>query len=160
MLFRSIGSDHAGFECKEEVKALLARLNIEVTDVGTTNGDAVDYPDYGFRVAERVSSGEFSSGILLCGSGVGMSIVANKLPRIRAALCLDEYTAEMSRRHNDANILILAGRRTDAGTMERIVKKWLETDFEGGRHQKRLDKIRELEEKLGRETQKCQNSQK
>ncbi len=154
-----IGSDHAGFERKEEVKAILARLNVDVTDVGTTNGDAVDYPDYGFRVAECVASGEFASGILLCGSGVGMSIVANKLPGVRAALCLDEYTAEMSRRHNDANILILAGRRTDAVAMERIVRVWLSTEFEGGRHQRRLNKIRELEERLGRGTNTCQNSQ-
>ncbi|MCU0581548.1 MAG: ribose 5-phosphate isomerase B [Syntrophales bacterium] len=155
-----IGSDHAGFECKQDVKALLARMEIDVTDVGTDNGDAVDYPDYGLRVAERVASGDFTSGILICGSGVGMSIVANKFPHVRAALCLDEYTAEMSRRHNDANILILAGRRTDAATAEKIVTKWLSTEFEGGRHQRRLDKIRELEEKLGRETQICQNSQK
>lgn len=89
-----------------------------------------------------------------------MSIVANKFPHVRAALCLDEYTAEMSRRHNDANILILAGRRTDAAAAEKIVTKWLSTEFEGGRHQRRLDKIRELEEKLGRGIRICQNSQK
>lgn len=155
-----IGSDHAGFECKETVKVLLGRLGIHITDIGTTNGDAVDYPDYGLCVAERVATGEFSSGILICGSGVGMSIVANKFPHVRAALCLDEYTAEMSRRHNDANILILAGRRTEAVTLEKIVTKWLSTEFEGGRHQRRLDKIRELEEKLGRGMETCQNSQK
>jgi ribose 5-phosphate isomerase B len=152
-----IGSDHAGFELKEGVKSLLERLNIEVTDVGTNNAETVDYPDYGCRVAERVSSGEFPAGILLCGAGVGMTIVANKFPRVRAALCLDEYTAEMSRRHNDANVLILAGRRTDASMMEKIVQRWLSTEFEGGRHQRRLDKIREIEEKQWRETKPCQS---
>ena len=152
-----IGSDHAGFELKEGVKSLLEQLNIVVTDVGTNNADTVDYPDYGCRVAERVSSGEFAAGILLCGAGVGMTIVANKFPRVRAALCLDEYTAEMSRRHNDANVLILAGRRTDAAAMERIVKVWLSTEFEGGRHQRRLDKIREIEEKQGKGTGTCQS---
>jgi ribose 5-phosphate isomerase B len=152
-----IGSDHAGFDLKEGVKSLLERLSIEVTDVGTNNTEAVDYPDYGCRVAERISSGEFPAGILLCGAGVGMTIVANKFPRVRAVLCLDEYTAEMSRRHNDANILILAGRRTDAAMMEKIVRRWLSTEFEGGRHQRRLDKIREIEEKQWRETKPCQS---
>ena len=132
-------------------------MEIEVTDVGTNNAEAVDYPDYGCRVAERVSSGEFPAGILLCGSGVGMSIVANKFSRVRAVLCLDEDTAEMSRRHNDANILILAGRRTDAAKMEKIVQTWLSTEFEGGRHQRRLDKIREIEEKHWRGIEPCQS---
>jgi RpiB/LacA/LacB family sugar-phosphate isomerase len=152
-----IGSDHAGFERKEEVKSLLTRMKIDVTDVGTTSAEAVDYPDFGCQVAERVSSGEFPAGILLCGAGVGMTIVANKVPGIRAALCLDTYTAEMCRRHNDANVLILAGRRTDSATMEKIVKLWLSTEFEGGRHQRRLDKIREIEEKRGKGTEPCQN---
>jgi len=152
-----IGSDHAGFGRKEEVKSLLTRMKIDVTDVGTTSAEAVDYPDFGCQVAERVSSGEFPAGILLCGAGVGMTIVANKFPGIRAALCLDTYTAEMCRRHNDANVLILAGRRTDSATMEKIVKLWLSTEFEGGRHQRRLDKIREIEEKRGKGTEPCQN---
>ena len=152
-----IGSDHAGFELKEEVKSLLVRMKIEVTDVGTADAEAVDYPDFGCQVAERVSSGEFPAGILLCGAGVGMTIVANKFPGIRAALCLDTYTAEMSRRHNDANVLILAGRRTDSATMAQIVKIWLSTEFEGGRHQRRLDKIRAIEEKRWRGTEPCQS---
>jgi len=152
-----IGSDHAGFELKEEVKSLLARVKVDVTDVGTMNAEAVDYPDFGCQVAGRVSSGEFPAGILLCGAGVGMTIVANKFPGIRAALCLDTYTAEMCRRHNDANMLILAGRRTDSATMEKIVKIWLTTEFEGGRHQRRLDKIREIEEKRWRGTDTCQS---
>jgi ribose 5-phosphate isomerase B len=152
-----IGSDHAGFALKEGVKSLLYQMNFDVTDVGTNSADVVDYPDYGCRVAERVSSGEFPAGILLCGAGVGMTIVANKFSRVRAALCLDEYTAEMSRRHNDANVLILAGRRTDAAAMEKIVKMWLSTEFEGGRHQRRLDKIREIEEKQGKGTGTCQS---
>ena len=117
-------------------------------DAGTHRDESVDYPDYGVLAAGRVSSGEFEKGILVCGSGVGMAIVANKFPGVRAALCLDEETARLSRQHNDSNILVLAGRKTEAAAAERIIKTWLETPFEGGRHQKRLDKIRELEQKL------------
>ena len=143
-----IGSDHAGFALKESVKGALSAEGFRVFDAGTHLNDSVDYPDYGVIAAERVSAGEFERGILICGSGVGMTIVANKFPGIRAALCLDEGTARLSRQHNDSNILVLAGRKTEAAAAERIIKTWLETPFEGGRHQKRLDKIRELEQKL------------
>ena len=143
-----IGSDHAGFARKESVKGFLSSAGIRVFDAGTHRDESVDYPDYGVLAAGRVSSGEFAKGILVCGSGVGMAIVANKFPGIRAALCLDEETARLSRQHNDSNILVLAGRKTEAAAAERIIKTWLETPFEGGRHQKRLDKIRELEQKL------------
>ena len=143
-----IGSDHAGFALKESVKGFLSSAGFLAFDAGTHREESVDYPDYGVLAAERVSSGEFEKGILVCGSGVGMAIVANKFPRIRAALCLDEETARLSRQHNDSNILVLAGRKTEADAAERIIKTWLETPFEGGRHQKRLDKIRELEQKL------------
>jgi ribose 5-phosphate isomerase B len=143
-----IGSDHAGFALKESVKGALSAEGFRVFDAGTHRDDSVDYPDYGVIVAERVSAGEFERGILICGSGVGMAIVANKFPGIRAALCLDEETARLSRQHNDSNILVLAGRKTEAAAGGRIIKTWLETPFEGGRHQKRLDKIRELEQKL------------
>ena len=108
-----IGSDHAGFPLKEIVKQYVAEMGYAVTDAGTDSAASVDYPDFGAIVAQRVSAGEFDRGILVCGSGVGMSIVANKFPGVRAALCLDEETARMSRLHNDANILVLAGRRTE-----------------------------------------------
>jgi ribose 5-phosphate isomerase B len=143
-----IGSDHAGFALKEALKGPLASAGYKVFDAGTHREESVDYPDYGIIAAERVSSGEFEKGILVCGSGVGMAIVANKFPGVRAALCLDEETAKLSRQHNDANMLVLAGRKTEAAAAERIIKTWLETPFEGGRHQKRLDKIRKLEQKL------------
>ena len=143
-----IGSDHAGYVLKEALKRPLAAAGAEVLDAGTHCGDSVDYPDYGTVAAGRVSSGEFEKGILVCGSGVGMAIVANKFPGVRAALCLDEETARLSRQHNDSNVLVLAGRKTDPETASRIIRVWLETPFEGGRHQKRLDKIRALEQKL------------
>jgi RpiB/LacA/LacB family sugar-phosphate isomerase len=143
-----IGSDHAGFALKESVKGFLSSAGFRVFDAGTHREESVDYPDYGVLAAERVSSGEFEKGILICGSGVGMAIVANKFPGIRAALCLDEETARLSRRHNDSNILVLAGRKTETEAAERIIKAWMETPFDGGRHQKRLDKIREIEQRL------------
>jgi RpiB/LacA/LacB family sugar-phosphate isomerase len=143
-----IGSDHAGFALKETVKRFLSSAGYRVFDAGTHREESVDYPDYGVLAAERVSSGEFEKGILICGSGVGMAIVANKFPGIRAAVCLDEETAGISRQHNDSNILVLAGRKTEPAAAERIVKTWMETPFEGGRHQKRLDKIRQIEQRL------------
>ncbi len=143
-----IGSDHAGFALKEAVKASLAAAGHRVADMGTATGDPVDYPDYGILAAEGVSSGRFERGILVCGSGVGMAIVANKFPGVRAALCLDVETARLSRQHNDSNVLVLAGRKTDPETAARIARAWLETPFDGGRHQRRLDKIRELEQRL------------
>ncbi len=145
----AIGSDHAGFELKEVVKGyLLSRQDVGITDVGTHTGDSVDYPDYGAEVAKRVSTDRSDRGILLCGSGIGMSIVANRFPGVRAALCTDEETARLSRQHNDSNILVLAGRRTDAATAKAIVAAWMETEFEGGRHQRRLDKIEKLQHEV------------
>jgi ribose 5-phosphate isomerase B len=143
-----IGADHAGFPLKEKLKGFLAERGLDVVDAGTDNGDPVDYPDFGRRVAESISSGSVKRGILVCGSGVGMSITANRFPGVRGALCLDEDTARLSRMHNDSNVLILAGRKTDIETAKGIVKTWLETDFEGGRHQARLDKIKAIEEEM------------
>ncbi|MBN2178566.1 MAG: ribose 5-phosphate isomerase B [Deltaproteobacteria bacterium] len=140
----AIGSDHAGFTLKEGVKKFLGQRDIEIADMGTHSEESVDYPDFGMEVARLVSSGEITRGILICGSGVGMSIVANRFPGVRAALCLDRETAIMSRKHNDSNILVLAGRRSDIETAEAIVSAWLETEFEGGRHQRRLDKIDDM----------------
>ena len=136
---------------KEVIKIFLSDMGYAVTDVGTDSTDCVDYPDFGIKVAERVSDGEFDRGILVCGSGVGMTIVANKFVHIRAALCLDEEAARLSRQHNDANILVLAGRRTDTESAQAITQLWLNTEFEGGRHQRRIDKIRELELRICRE---------
>ncbi|MCU0554473.1 MAG: ribose 5-phosphate isomerase B [Syntrophales bacterium] len=143
-----IGADHAGYALKEAVKAELSAAGRRLVDAGTRGEESVDYPDFGVLAAEGVSSGRFERGILVCGSGVGMAIVANKFPGVRAALCLDEETARLSRQHNDSNVLVLAGRKTDPDTAGRIARVWLETPFEGGRHQKRLDKIRELEQRL------------
>ena len=143
-----IGADHAGYLLKEDIKVFLIEKGMMVVDVGTVNCDAVDYPDYGSLAAQRVSSGEFDQGVLICGSGIGMSIVANKFPNIRAALCLDEDMAQMSRLHNDSNILVLAARKTDTAKARAICDIWLKTEFEGGRHKKRIDKIKDLEQKL------------
>ena len=121
-----------------------------VSDGGTYEEAPVDYPDFGCKVAVMVSSGEFERGVLICGSGVGMTILANKFPGVRAVLCLDEEMARLSRMHNDTNILALAGRRTDNQQALKIITVWLETAFEGGRHQRRIDKIRQWEEKLCR----------
>jgi ribose 5-phosphate isomerase B len=148
-----IAADHAGYSLKEALKPHLAEMGHAVTDAGTESDRPVDYPDPGSKAAEAVSAGLFPRGILICGSGVGMTIVANRFPGVRAALCLDEETARLSRMHNDANILVLAGRKTDPETALRIVKVWLATPFEGGRHQRRLDKISEMECKIERNRQ-------
>lgn len=140
-----IGSDHGGFDLKEKIKPFLAAAGLAIQDVGCDQDASVDYPDYGAEVARRVATGEFSRGILICGSGAGMVIVANKFPGIRAVLCLNEEMAGLCRGHNDANILVLAGRMTEADQAAGIIKVWLNTPFEAGRHQRRLDKIRDLE---------------
>ena len=142
----AISCDHGGWDLKEKILELLQRVdNIDIIDYGTMNRDSVDYPDYAREVSEGVAEGTIDRGILICGTGIGMSIVANRYRNIRAALCHDIYTARMSRLHNNANILVLGGRVVGPGLAGEIVKTWLETEFEGGRHQKRLDKIAELE---------------
>ena len=144
----AIGCDHAGIGLKNEVLPILEELAIEWKNFGTDSKESVDYPDFGERVAEEVSKDNFDRGILICGTGIGMSIVANKFPGIRAALCNDAYSAKMSRLHNDANVLILPGRVIDNEVAKIIVKIWFSTPFEGGRHQRRLDKIKAIEAKL------------
>ncbi len=136
-----IGSDHAAFELKEKIKSVLIDRGIAVEDVGTTGAASVDYPDYGKQVASQVAAGRFPRGILLCGTGLGMSMVANRYPGVRAALCHDLFGAMMARKHNDANILVLGGRVTGDILAAEIVAAWLDTPFEGGRHQKRLDQF-------------------
>lgn len=143
-----LGSDHAGFELKEDLRAYLTEQKVEVIDLGAYDEKPADYPDIGASVAQKVSRGEVARGILICGSGIGMSIVANRFPGVRAALCHDLYTARMGREHNDANLLILGGRLIGKGLAREILKVWLETEFQGGRHQRRLEKIRALEERI------------
>ena len=138
----AVASDHAGYELKEEIKESLANAGHEVLDCGTASGDVrVDYPDWGFKAADAVASHKAERGILVCGTGIGMSIVANKVKGIRAALCHDHFTAVMSRRHNDANILVLGARVLGSDVAEDMVKAWLAEPFEGGRHCFRLEKI-------------------
>jgi ribose 5-phosphate isomerase B len=148
----AIGSDHAAFELKEFLKPLLHSMGYSIDDVGTYNRESCDYPDYAEKVALAVIKGAGKvRGILSCGTGIGISIAANKVPGIRAALVTSEEAARVSRQHNDANILVLAGRPFDAAQVERMVKIWFSTDFEGGRHERRLEKIRALEKKYGGE---------
>lgn len=136
-----LGSDHAGFDLKEKVKKSLDRLGVPYEDVGTDSTGSVDYPDYAHRVAEAVEKGRFSRGIVLCGSGLGVSMVANRHPGVRAAAAYDEETARLSREHNDANVLALGGRSLDHALAERILEVWLKTPFAGGRHARRVAKI-------------------
>jgi len=136
-----IGCDHAAYQLKEKVKDYLTGEGIEVEDVGTHSEMSVDYPDFGKKVASMISKGNFKRGILMCGTGIGMSMVANKFPHVRAALCTEPFSAEMSRRHNDSNILVLGGRMTGETLALEIVKVWLETPFDGERHQARLNKF-------------------
>jgi ribose 5-phosphate isomerase B len=140
-----LACDHGGFELKEELKAFLKSTGVEAVDMGSFNEESVDYPDLGVLVAEKVSRGEVERGILICGTGIGMSIVANKFPGVRAALVNDLYSARCSREHNDANILVIGGRIIGREVAREIVKIWLSTPFAGGRHQRRIDKITALE---------------
>jgi len=147
----AVASDHAGVDLKSKIIQFLTERDLHVKDFGTNNHDSVDYPDYGIPVAQAVSEGEIERGILICGTGIGMSIVANKFPGVRAALCFDPFTAKVSRLHNDANILVLGQRVLEEKKALEIVRLWLETGFDGGRHSRRLAKIEEIEKKAVRE---------
>jgi ribose 5-phosphate isomerase B len=136
-----IASDHAGFELKEQLEAALSRLGYVVDDLGTDSPGSTDYPDYAHPLADRVSRGEVQRGVLLCGTGLGMSYVANRYPNVRAAVAWSPEVAELARRHNDANVLVLPARFVGTDEAERILKVWLETPFEGGRHGRRVEKI-------------------
>ncbi len=142
----AIGSDHAGFGLKEDLLELLKGLNHDIVDCGTYDTASVDYPDFGEKVSRMVSGGEVERGILICGTGLGMSMVANKFPNVRAALCNDLFCARMSRLHNDANVLVLGGRIIGKDLASEIVRTWMNTDFEGERHMKRINKIKKIEE--------------
>jgi len=142
----AIGSDHAGLNYKEEIKKFLAEKGHEYKDFGCKAGESVDYPDYGRAVGEAVVSGEFERGIVICGTGIGISISANKVRGVRAALCGDCFSAKACREHNDANVLALGERVIGLGQALMIVDIWLKTEFEGGRHAKRVAKITEIED--------------
>lgn len=143
-----VGSDHGGLELKEAIKLLLLERNVPFEDCGTDNGNSVDYPDFGIKVARKVSQGEAEKGILFCGTGIGMSIVANKFPGVRAALATDTFMAQMAKEHNNANILVLGGRVLNPAVAREMVIVWLDSQYEGGRHQNRLDKITAIEREL------------
>lgn len=146
----AVGSDHAGVELKNELASFLKNSGHEIIDMGTFTQESVDYPDFGEKVSMAVSNGVAERGILICGTGIGMSIVANKFPKIRASLCNDLFTARMSRLHNDANVLVMGSRIVAAGLAREITKVWFETPFEGNRHQFRLNKIAVMEEKINK----------
>jgi ribose 5-phosphate isomerase B len=141
-----MGSDHAAFQLKEKIKAFIIERGVVVEDIGAYSEESVDYADFGIKVANSVSTGEFSRGILLCGTGIGMSMVANRFPLVRAALCHDLFAIIMSRRHNDSNILVMGGRVIGEELAREMVKVWLETPFDGGRHQQRIDKFNRVDE--------------
>ncbi len=142
-----LGSDHGGLQLKGDLKSYLERRGFAVSDAGTDNDSSVDYPDFGLKVAEAVACGEAERGILVCGTGIGMSIAANKVPGIRAALVTDSFMARMAKEHNNANVLVLGGRIMDGQKGCELVGAWLDAEFEAGRHQSRLDKITEIEKK-------------
>jgi ribose 5-phosphate isomerase B len=137
----ALASDHAGYSEKERLKPLLIDLGLEVDDLGTVSEDSVDYPDYARKVAERVAGGQADQGVLVCGSGTGMAITANKVAGVRAAVAWSEETARLARQHNDANVLAIGARTTPAEQIAGIVRAWFSTEFEGGRHAKRVAKI-------------------
>lgn len=145
----AIGSDHRGFEIKRKLIELVRGQGHEVTDYGTDSSTSVDYPDIAERVARAIAAGEFDRGILLCGTGLGMCIAANKVPGVRAAACHDDITAELSRRHNDANVMCLSADLLGERLISHMVEIWIKTEFERGRHARRLEKIQKIELESG-----------
>lgn len=141
----AIGCDHGGYELKQEVMKHLEERGVPYKDFGTFSTESVDYPDYALKVCEAITSGEAERGILICGTGIGMSMAANKVNGIRAAVCHDTYSAEFTRRHNDANVLCMGGRVVGPGLACSVVDAFLDHEFEGGRHQRRVDKITKIE---------------
>lgn len=141
----AVGSDHRGFHLKDRIVNFLKTQSYDIEDVGATGTESVDYPDFAAVVAKKVSDGEIDRGILICGTGIGMAIASNKFPGVRAAPCNDEVTAEISRRHNDLNVLCLSADLLSPRVVERMVDVWLTTNFEAGRHERRLDKIVKIE---------------
>ena len=144
----AIGSDHRGYHLKEKLATILRTKGHEVTDEGTDETEAVDYPDFASVVGKKVSDGTADRGILICGTGIGMAITANKFANVRAAACTDEVTVEIARRHNDLNVLCLSADMLSPRVVERMVEVWTDTDFEGGRHSRRVDKIKQIESEI------------
>ncbi len=144
----AVASDHRGYVIKGKILALIAELGHQAVDMGTDSSESVDYPDFGAKVARAVSAKEVDRGILICGTGIGMCIIANKYPGVRACTCHDDLTAEMSRRHNDANVLCLSADLLGDRLVNRMVEIWLKTEFEGGRHARRVDKIGQIEAEI------------
>ncbi|MDO8461986.1 MAG: ribose 5-phosphate isomerase B [Deltaproteobacteria bacterium] len=143
----ALASDHGGVQLKESIKKFLSSRHVETEDLGTNGTDSVDYPDFAAEVAKKVSDGKVDAGVLICGTGIGMSMVANKFKGVRAAVVSDTYSAKMSKEHNNANVLCLGGRVSNPAQAAELVQAWLEAKYEAGRHEKRLQKIRELEGK-------------
>lgn len=143
----AIGSDHAGLKLKEEIKQLLDEMNIDYTDYGTHSEESVDYPDFAVTVAEKIANGEADRGIVICGTGIGVSISANKVKGIRCALVHDLFSAKATRQHNNSNVLAMGERVIGPGLARDIAKVWLETEYEGGRHERRVNKIAQYEQK-------------
>jgi ribose 5-phosphate isomerase B len=146
----ALGADHAGVALKEHIKRQLDERGLAYTDFGTNSTESVDYPDYASRVAHAVAGGEYERGILVCGTGIGMAIAANKVAGVRAAPVVDDFTAALSREHNDANVLALGARVTTPEVARRLVDTFLDTPFGGGRHQRRIDKITVMESQASR----------
>ena len=142
----AVGSDHRGFEAKEQIKAIISELGHEYIDVGTNDSNPIDYPDTAYLAAKAVSEKEAERAILVCATGIGMSMAANKVHGVRAAVCQDELNARISRDHNDSNVLCISGDQTGDVLLRKIVEVWLTTGFSGGRHQRRVDKIQAIEE--------------
>ena len=142
----AVGSDHRGFEPKEQIKVIAAELGHECIDCGVSSNEPVDYPDTAYLAAKAVSTKEADMAILICATGIGMSMAANKVTGIRAALCHDELSAQLSRDHNDSNVLCLSGDQISEALLRRIVEVWLNTEFSGGRHQRRVNKIQAIEQ--------------
>jgi ribose 5-phosphate isomerase B len=146
-----IGSDHGGFDLKEKLKIFLEKKGLKVKDVGPYSAERCDYPEYAYAVAKEVSTGKFKRGILICKTGIGNSIVANKLPRVRAALCYNVKAAKLSRQHNDSNILVLGSVFVNEKLARKIVSAWLVEPFAGGRHKRRINQIRKIEIEIAKE---------
>ena len=146
----ALASDHAGYAEKERLKPLLQELGLEVHDLGTVSEESVDYPDYARKVAEQVAAGPADQGVLVCGSGTGMAITANKIPGVRAAVAWSEETARLARQHNDANVMAIGARTTPSEKIPEIVRAWFGAEFEGARHASRIEKIRQVESEAQR----------
>ncbi len=142
----AIGSDHAGFEAKEQAKRDIESLGLEIEDKGTSGLQSVDYPDFGAAVGQAVVNGEVDRGVVICGSGIGISIAANKVHGVRAALCWNEETARLARQHNDANVLCIGARFIEPALAARMIRVFMETEFESGRHQQRVEKLTQLDD--------------